>query len=195
VRSQDGDGAQQPLSQKQARRLKQLARQPDALAGLLQATTKKSASSGAKVSAEEPCCRQDPKGRHPKSSQTQAPSICGKSDAWATPGVPDSFSALLRLHLEWCALSGKVCGVPCQAGCCVDAEDAAVVARCPEPLERDCACYRRQHVSWASRRRRASRRGRSRRRRTGTRADSAWRRRRALLLSTMPRRYVSLVTM
>ena len=53
MRSQDGDGSQ-PLSAKQARRLKQLARQPDALAGLLQATTKKSAP-GAKVSAEEPC--------------------------------------------------------------------------------------------------------------------------------------------
>ena len=45
--TQDGDGSQ-PLSQKQARLLKKLARQPDALAGLLQASTKKSAA-GAKV--------------------------------------------------------------------------------------------------------------------------------------------------
>ena len=34
----------QPLSAKQARLLKKLARQPDALAGLLQASTKKSAA-------------------------------------------------------------------------------------------------------------------------------------------------------
>jgi hypothetical protein len=46
---QDEDGVQ-PLSAKQARLLKKLARQPDALAGLLQASTKKSAAK-AKVRA------------------------------------------------------------------------------------------------------------------------------------------------
>ena len=48
---QDEDGVQ-PLSAKQARLLKKLARQPDALAGLLQASTKKSAAK-AKVRRSE----------------------------------------------------------------------------------------------------------------------------------------------